>query len=99
MRKTMSATAESVEISRDPQFQALLERWQGRIERELTARLPPATARPTRLHEALRYSALGPRLRDRELARHRRSQCRRCRLRGGTDPRLLARARRSAGDG
>jgi geranylgeranyl pyrophosphate synthase len=55
----MSATAESVEISRDPQFQALLERWQGRIERELTARLPPATARPTRLHEALRYSALG----------------------------------------
>jgi len=55
----MSATAESVEISRDPQFQALLERWQDRIERELTARLPPATARPTRLHEALRYSALG----------------------------------------
>ena len=55
----MSATAESVEISRDPQFQALLERWQGRIERELAARLPPATARPTRLHEALRYSALG----------------------------------------
>jgi geranylgeranyl pyrophosphate synthase len=55
----MSATAESVEISRDPQFQALLEHWQGRIERELTARLPPATARPTRLHEALRYSALG----------------------------------------
>ena len=59
MRKTMSATAESVEISRDPQFQALLERWQARIERELAARLPLATARPTRLHEALRYSALG----------------------------------------
>jgi geranylgeranyl pyrophosphate synthase len=59
MRKTMSATAESVEISRDPQFQALLERWQSRIERELAARLPPANARPTRLHEALRYSALG----------------------------------------
>ena len=55
----MSATAESVQISRDPQFQALLERWQARIERELAARLPPATARPTRLHEALRYSALG----------------------------------------
>ena len=54
----MSATAESVEISRDPQFQALLERWQSRIERELSARLPPATALPTRLHEALRYSAL-----------------------------------------
>ncbi|HET9448364.1 MAG TPA: farnesyl diphosphate synthase [Steroidobacteraceae bacterium] len=55
----MSATAESVHISRDPQFQALLERWQARIERELAARLPPTTARPTRLHEALRYSALG----------------------------------------
>jgi geranylgeranyl pyrophosphate synthase len=55
----MSATAESVEISRDPQFQALLERWQSRTERELAARLPPATARPTRLHEALRYSTLG----------------------------------------
>jgi geranylgeranyl pyrophosphate synthase len=55
----MSATAESVEISRDPQFPALLERWQSRIERELAARMPAATARPTRLHEALRYSALG----------------------------------------
>jgi geranylgeranyl pyrophosphate synthase len=55
----MSATAESVHISRDPQFQALLERWQTRIERELAARLPPATTRPTRLHEALRYSVLG----------------------------------------
>lgn len=59
MRRTMSATAESVGIAREPQFQALLERWQSRIERELSARLPPATARPTRLHEALRYSALG----------------------------------------
>src|SRR6185503_8369556 len=59
MRKTMSATAESVEISRDPQFQTLLEGWQRRIERELAARLPLAAARPTRLHEALRYSALG----------------------------------------
>jgi len=55
----MSATAESVEISRDPQFQALLERWQARTERELAARLPVVSARPTRLHEALRYSALG----------------------------------------
>ena len=107
MRKTMSATAESVQISRDPQFQALLERWQARIERELAARLPPATARPTRLHEALRYSALGGGKRVRpmlvyatgERARHRRSERRRRRLRGGTHPRLLARARRSAGDG
>ena len=55
----MSATAESVQISRDPQFQALLEHWQARVERELAARLPLATARPTRLHEALRYSVLG----------------------------------------
>jgi geranylgeranyl pyrophosphate synthase len=55
----MSATAEPVEISRDPQFQALLERWHSRTERELAARLPPATARPTRLHEALRYTTLG----------------------------------------
>lgn len=54
----MSATAESVVISREPQFQALLERWQSRIEHELSARLPLATARPARLHEALRYSAL-----------------------------------------
>ena len=54
----MSATAESVAISRDPQFQALLERWQSRIERELAARLPAPNLRPTRLHEALRYSAL-----------------------------------------
>jgi farnesyl diphosphate synthase len=55
----MSATAESVGIAREPQFQALLERWHSRIERELSARLPAATARPVRLHEALRYSALG----------------------------------------
>jgi farnesyl diphosphate synthase len=55
----MSATAESVGIAREPQFHSLLERWQSRIERELSARLPPVTARPTRLHEALRYSALG----------------------------------------
>src|SRR4029453_12777029 len=59
MRRTMSATAESVGIAREPQFQALLGRWQSRIESELSAPLPPATARPARLHEALRYSALG----------------------------------------
>ena len=55
----MSARAESVGIAREPQFQALLGHWQSRIEGELSARLPPVTARPTRLHEALRYSALG----------------------------------------
>jgi len=59
MRRTMSATAESVGTAREPQFQAVLERWQSRIERELAARLPPITTRPTRLHEALRYSTLG----------------------------------------
>jgi geranylgeranyl pyrophosphate synthase len=55
----MSATAESVGIAREPQFPALLAGWQNRIERELSARLPSITTRPTRLHEALRYSALG----------------------------------------
>jgi farnesyl diphosphate synthase len=55
----MSATAESVVIAREPQFRALLGHWQKRIERELTQRLPSATARPARLHEALRYSTLG----------------------------------------
>ena len=39
----MSATAESVEISRDPQFQALLERWQARTERELDTGLATET--------------------------------------------------------
>ena len=107
MRKTMSATAESVQIARDPQFQALLERWQARIERELAARLPPATARPTRLHEAMRYSVLGGGKRVRPALVYAtasalgiaEAQRRRRRLRGRTHPRLLARARRPAGDG
>jgi farnesyl diphosphate synthase len=37
-----------------------LERWQQRVERELDAWLPPATAVPQRLHAAQRYSVLGP---------------------------------------
>jgi geranylgeranyl pyrophosphate synthase len=40
-------------------FGAQLREWQGRIERELDARLPPATLFPERLHEAMRYSVLG----------------------------------------
>jgi geranylgeranyl pyrophosphate synthase len=56
----MSATADRpVESSRDPEFQALLHHWQIRIEQQLASRLPPATTRPMRLHEALRYCVLG----------------------------------------
>jgi farnesyl diphosphate synthase len=40
-------------------FGALLESWRARIERALAARLPEASAVPTRLHEAMRYSVLG----------------------------------------
>jgi farnesyl diphosphate synthase len=36
-----------------------LDRWQRRVERELDAWLPPATALPQRLHAAQRYSVLG----------------------------------------
>ena len=36
-----------------------LERWRQRVERELDAWLPPATAVPQRLHAAQRYSVLG----------------------------------------
>jgi geranylgeranyl pyrophosphate synthase len=38
---------------------ALLKAWQERMERALDARLPPADAVPARLHQAMRYSALG----------------------------------------
>lgn len=40
-------------------FTVTLQAWQSRIERALAARLPPADAVPTRLHEAMRYSVLG----------------------------------------
>jgi len=36
-----------------------LESWRIRMEHALDARLPPADAVPTRLHEAMRYSVLG----------------------------------------
>jgi geranylgeranyl pyrophosphate synthase len=40
-------------------FESQLESWRTRMERALDARLPPADAVPTRLHEAMRYSVLG----------------------------------------
>jgi farnesyl diphosphate synthase len=40
-------------------FLAQLESWRARIELALEARLPPADAVPTRLHQAMRYSVLG----------------------------------------
>jgi len=40
-------------------FGQQLETWRMRMERALEARLPPATAVPARLHEAMRYSVLG----------------------------------------
>ena len=40
-------------------FGTQLEAWRARMERALDARLPPADAAPTRLHEAMRYSVLG----------------------------------------
>ena len=45
--------------ARQPDFAAQLQRWQARVERELSARLPSAEIQPTRLHEAIRYSVLG----------------------------------------
>jgi geranylgeranyl pyrophosphate synthase len=42
----------------DP-FGAQLEAWRQRMENALAARLPPTTAIPARLHEAMRYSVLG----------------------------------------
>ncbi|HEY4367265.1 MAG TPA: farnesyl diphosphate synthase [Steroidobacteraceae bacterium] len=45
-------------LSPDPDFAGQLQRWQGRIETQLEARLPPANSHPQRLHEALRYSVL-----------------------------------------
>ncbi len=40
-------------------FGVQLEAWRARMEDALAARLPPATAVPARLHEAMRYSVLG----------------------------------------
>jgi farnesyl diphosphate synthase len=40
-------------------FEQTLREYQARVEAALTARLPSATAPPTRLHEAMRYATLG----------------------------------------
>jgi farnesyl diphosphate synthase len=53
----MSATAEHEPPALA--FPGMLAGWQARIERELKARLPPLTAAPARLHEAMHYSVLG----------------------------------------
>lgn len=52
-------TEPSTAPARQPDFQAQLQRWQSRIETELSARLPAAELPPGRLHEAIRYSVLG----------------------------------------
>ncbi len=39
--------------------EALFADWRARIESQLDAALPPATSSPERLHQAMRYSALG----------------------------------------
>ena len=44
---------------REPLARAL-ERWRVRVERELDAWLPPASASPERLHAAQRYAVFGP---------------------------------------
>lgn len=54
-----SRLAEPSAPARQPDFSAQLQRWQARIESELSARLPAADIQPTRLHEAIRYSVLG----------------------------------------
>jgi farnesyl diphosphate synthase len=41
-----------------PEFEARLAGYQARVEAALASRIPPATTPPTRLHEAMRYSAL-----------------------------------------
>jgi geranylgeranyl pyrophosphate synthase len=52
------ALADTASASREA-FGAQLETWRLRMEAALESRLPPATAVPTRLHEAMRYSVLG----------------------------------------
>jgi len=42
-----------------PELSVRLREWAARCEHVLERALPPATARPTRLHEAMRYATLG----------------------------------------
>src|SRR5688500_14886942 len=56
----MASPSRLVEPSaRQPDFAAQLQRWQARVESELSARLPSVATQPPRLHEAIRYSVLG----------------------------------------
>jgi geranylgeranyl pyrophosphate synthase len=48
-----------VSIQAFENFPRQLAAWQSRVEAQLDARLPHATEKPERLHEALRYSVLG----------------------------------------
>src|ERR1044072_2467830 len=59
--KLMAAPSRLGEPSpaRQPDFAAQLQRWQARVESELTGRLPAVETQPTRLHEAIRYRVLG----------------------------------------
>jgi farnesyl diphosphate synthase len=54
-----SSTVGDPEAARAAGFEGLLADWQARMENALAARLPAATARPSRLHAAMRYSVLG----------------------------------------
>jgi farnesyl diphosphate synthase len=44
----------------EPDFARPLASWQARVDNALDRLLPPIDHQPTRLHEALRYSVLGP---------------------------------------
>jgi geranylgeranyl pyrophosphate synthase len=52
-----SSAAQSASQAAD--FKTQLSQWQARSETELANRLPPASAVPQRLHQAMRYSVLG----------------------------------------
>ena len=55
----MSLLAEPVAHAAQPGFAAWMRAMQQRVEQALDARLPPADLDPARLHEAMRYAALG----------------------------------------
>ena len=55
----MSLLAEPVARATQPGFAAWMQAMQQRVEQALDARLPPADLDPMRLHEAMRYAALG----------------------------------------
>ena len=55
----MSVVAAAVAKTAQPGFAAWMRATQQRVEHALDARLPPADLDPRRLHEAMRYAALG----------------------------------------